>query len=94
MNILISTFTFPPNQDGVAEAAASVAKAFLAQGWQVEIATQPSSIPRDSNDWNGARIFEFQISGTPYSRHPEMFCRHDGESTGALGRSRVLTHAS
>ena len=70
MKILIATFTFPPNKDGVAEAAAATATAFLSQGWKVEIATEPTNPARSSSIWNGAHIYEFAIRGSPYFRHP------------------------
>jgi len=70
MKILIATFTFPPNKDGVAEAAAATATAFLSQGWKVEIATEPTNPARSSSIWNGAHIYEFAIHGSPYFRHP------------------------
>ena len=70
MKILIATNTFPPNKDGVAEAAAATASAFLSQGWKVEIATEPTNPARTSSIWNGAHIHEFAIHGSPYFRHP------------------------
>lgn len=70
LKILISTFTFPPNKDGVAEAASVMARAFLDRGWQVEIATEPVNPPRQLTLWEGMRIHEFRISGTPHFRHP------------------------
>ena len=70
MKILIATFTFAPNKDGVAAAAAAAATAFQTQGWEVEVATGPAGTPRSSNRWGRGRIFEFRITGTPYFRHP------------------------
>jgi len=70
MNILVASFSFPPNQDGVAEAAAAGVLSFLAQGWKVDVATARSSPPRSSLNGKGARVFEFGISGTPYFRDP------------------------
>jgi len=70
MKILICTFTFPPNKDGVSEAASSMAKAFLAQGWHVDIATQPANPTREKLIWNGAFIHQFDISGGTYWRYP------------------------
>lgn len=70
MKILISTFTFPPNKDGVSEAAAAGARAFLERGWEVDIATEPTEPTRASSDWQGAKIHEFNISGSSYFRHP------------------------
>lgn len=70
MKILIATFTFPPNKDGVAEAAAVGALAFIERGWEVEIATDSVVPPRTNLLWHGTRIYEFSISGSPYFRHP------------------------
>ena len=70
MRILIVTFTFPPNKDGVAEAAALGAQAFLERGWEVEVATEPVLPARSSLHWHGMRIHEFFISGSPYFRDP------------------------
>ena len=68
--ILIATFTFPPNKDGVAEAASVMARAYLKHGWEVEIATEPTIPPREEKTWEGMPIHEFRISGTPHSRYP------------------------
>ena len=70
MRILIVTFTFPPNKDGVAEAAALGAQAFLERGWEVEVATEPVLPARSSLYWHGMRIHEFSIRGSPYFRDP------------------------
>jgi glycosyltransferase involved in cell wall biosynthesis len=70
MRILVATPTFPPNKDGVSEAAAAGVKAFLDQKWDVDVATEPTSPARTNLDWYGARIYEFPISGSPYFRSP------------------------
>ena len=70
MRILIVTFTFPPNKDGVAEAAVVGAQAFLERGWEVEVATEPVLPARSSLYWHGMRIHEFSIRGSPYFRDP------------------------
>lgn len=70
MKILISTFTFSPNQDGIAEASGVLARAFLGRGWSVEIATEPSKPPRSLLDWNGAIIHQFSVAGSTYFRDP------------------------
>lgn len=59
MRILIITFTFPPNKDGVSEAAAAMTKGFLNRGWNVDILTQETKPRRESPVWQGARIQEF-----------------------------------
>ena len=70
MKILIATFTFFPNKDGIAEASAAVTKAFLSQGWDVDIATSVTDPCRESLNWDGAVIHEFSISGSTYFRDP------------------------
>jgi glycosyltransferase involved in cell wall biosynthesis len=70
MKILIATPSFRSNKDGVSEAASSQVMAFLAKGWKVDVATEPTSPARKSMDWNGANVFEFPISGSSYFRDP------------------------
>jgi glycosyltransferase involved in cell wall biosynthesis len=69
MKILISSFTFPPNKDGVSEAAAVMAAGFLEKGWEVEIATSPTDPARNGFDWFGAKVHEFAIQGNSQRRH-------------------------
>lgn len=71
MKILIASFTFPPNKDGVSEAAAVMAAGFLGKGWEVEIATSPTTPARKTVTWNGANINEFIIEDDSY---PKQFC--------------------
>lgn len=69
MKVLISTFSFPPEKDGVAEASATCAHIFRQKGWSVEVATsRTASSPRSSVDWQGFCGHEFAISGTPHFR--------------------------
>ena len=70
LKILISTFTFAPNKDGVAEASAALAAGLLNRGWKVDIATEPAKPPRSSLDWNGAAIHQFSVAGSTYFRDP------------------------
>ena len=70
MRILLCTFTFPPNKDGVSEAASAMAQAFLDRGWSVEIATEPVNPKREDLNWNGATIHEFSIIGSLHPRNP------------------------
>jgi glycosyltransferase involved in cell wall biosynthesis len=70
MKVLIATFTFPPNKDGVSESASAMARAFYARGWEVEIATEPTLPPRQEKSWEGIGIREFSISGSPHTRYP------------------------
>ena len=70
MKVLIATFTFPPNKDGVSEAASAMALAFQSRGWEVEIATEPTIPPRQEDAWKGIGIREFSIVGSPHARYP------------------------
>jgi glycosyltransferase involved in cell wall biosynthesis len=63
VKILIASFTFPPNKDGVSEAASVMAAGFLNHGWNVEVATLATDPPRESDSWKGASIREFQFEG-------------------------------
>ena len=74
MKILISSFSFPPNKDGVAEAASTMAAGFLERGWEVDVATSTTTPPRAGTAWNGARVHEFSITGTG---HPKLPFRGD-----------------
>jgi glycosyltransferase involved in cell wall biosynthesis len=44
--------------------------AFLGRGWQVDVATEPTSPSRASRNWRGARVNEFIVSGSSYFRRP------------------------
>jgi len=67
MNILIVSFTFPPNKDGVSEAASAMARGFVARGWKVTVLTKVIPGGRDSLDWNGAGIVEYtEETAVPY----------------------------
>jgi glycosyltransferase involved in cell wall biosynthesis len=70
LSILVAAFTFPPNKDGVAEASSSMVQAFLDKGWNVEVATGPTSLPRNSLIFMGSKICEFAVTGTPYFKDP------------------------
>lgn len=70
MKVLISTFSFPPERDGVAEASATCAHIFRRTGWSVEVVTSRLATARSSVDWHGVDGHEFAISGTPHYRQP------------------------
>lgn len=70
MKILIASFSFPPNKDGVSEACATLAEGFLKQGWRVAATSAPSVPPRESMDWNGVTVHEICISGMGSPKHP------------------------
>lgn len=62
MKILMVSFTFPPNKDGVSEAASAVVAAYRGMGWHVDVLTLPSTETRVSADWNGANVIEYKRS--------------------------------
>lgn len=74
MKILIAAFTFPPNKDGVSEAASVMALGFLAKGWEVEVATSTTAPARDNKLWHGIFIHEFEIKEDWHSK-----CAHSGD---------------
>ncbi len=70
MKILIATFTFPPNKDGVSSSAAAMVTGFLEKGWQVEVATEPSVPQRSGTEWSDVHIHEFAVTGTGHPKRP------------------------
>jgi glycosyltransferase involved in cell wall biosynthesis len=70
MKILIATNTFPPNKDGVSEAASVMATSFLEKGWDVEIVTEPIVPTREALEWQGITIREFKIKGAQRFPYP------------------------
>lgn len=60
MKILMVSFTFPPNKDGVSEASSAVVAGYRGMGWTVDVLTQPSSEHRETMEWQGARIIEYE----------------------------------
>ena len=70
MKILISTFSFQPNKDGVSEAASMMADGFLERGWEVDVATSITTTPRRDLVWQGAHIHQFSVTGTGHPKRP------------------------
>jgi glycosyltransferase involved in cell wall biosynthesis len=70
MRVLLATPTFPPFKDGVAQAAAMQAQAFAAEGFDVEVATEPHLDRKPTADDSGMKVREFSILGSPHFRHP------------------------
>jgi glycosyltransferase involved in cell wall biosynthesis len=68
MKILIASFSFPPNKDGVSEAASVMALGFLARGWEVEVATAPTAPARVNKVWHEIFIHEFAIKEDWHSK--------------------------
>jgi glycosyltransferase involved in cell wall biosynthesis len=62
--ILIVTFTFPPNKDGVAEIARAMAENFAAHGHSVTVATGYSPERTSELFGNGIRVKQFRVSGS------------------------------
>jgi glycosyltransferase involved in cell wall biosynthesis len=70
MKILIASFSFPPNKDGVSEAASLMAEGFIENGWDVHIATSPSFEPRSELGYKGAMIHQFSVRGSGHPKDP------------------------
>jgi len=69
-SILLATFTFPPDQNGVAEASAACARDLRLRGWHVEVVTAKASTSRQSFEWEGITVHEFAVTGTHYYSDP------------------------
>jgi glycosyltransferase involved in cell wall biosynthesis len=68
--LLILTFTYPPNKDGVANAAALVAEGLAARGHEVQVGTiwhpeRPLPQPDDN-----PRVHQFKVQGSASLRDP------------------------
>jgi len=64
--ILITTFTYPPNKDGVAEASRFMAEGLAKNGWNVFVATQfPDNFKENTSNkfitLNGVTVIRFSI---------------------------------
>jgi glycosyltransferase involved in cell wall biosynthesis len=70
MKILIASFSFPPNKDGVSEACAALAEGFLIRGWSVTATSAPSFPARTTMNWQGVTIHEISINGVGSPKHP------------------------
>ena len=77
MKILIVAFTFPPNKDGVSDAAAAMTRGFTARGWEVDVLTEITTPARESMLWNNARIHEYTHTG---GNSPDIILREQGTS--------------
>ena len=64
MRILVATFTYFPNLDGVAVAARTMVENFTAAGHEVSVATGPTSSNAVNGLSNDAPIYRFDISGS------------------------------
>jgi len=64
MKILVATFTYFPNVDGVAEAARIMVSTFRKAGHEVLIATKKDSTPARAQI-EGAEVYRFDINGSP-----------------------------
>lgn len=61
MNILITSFTYPPNKDGVSDATRSMAEGLASMGHEVIVATAFHK-DRKEGKQNGVEVVSFQIS--------------------------------
>ncbi len=68
LRILIVTFTFPPNKDGISENARAMAENFAAHGHSVTVAT--GYTPERTSQWYGDKIEvrQFRVEGSPNLR--------------------------
>jgi glycosyltransferase involved in cell wall biosynthesis len=65
--VLLTTFTYPPNQDGVAVASSNLAAGLIANGYDVTVATRVHS-SRTGNELPGALVAEFAVDGSASAR--------------------------
>jgi glycosyltransferase involved in cell wall biosynthesis len=70
LRVLILTFTYPPNKDGVAGASALMAEGLAARGHRVEVATQWSPERRPPRDSDNPKIHQFKVQGSANIRDP------------------------
>lgn len=61
--LLILTFTFPPNADGVSEASAAMAYGLADRGWEVVVGTSFLEERKDFNPHPGVAVRHFKITG-------------------------------
>lgn len=66
MKVLIVSFTFPPNKDGVSEAAAAMALGFVERGWSTTVLTEKTQPARAINRWNGVEIVQYLNTDSPH----------------------------
>jgi glycosyltransferase involved in cell wall biosynthesis len=67
--ILIASFTYPPNKDGVSESAVSMAEGLAARGHDVVVATGEPDLPGTGLlPPSRVQIERFRISGSPLQR--------------------------
>lgn len=74
MRVLIVSFTFPPNKDGVSEAAAAMAKGFLDCNWEVSVFTRTTVPARVQLSWHGAELIEYDYGGTFHNPEVILNC--------------------
>lgn len=65
MKIVIATFTYSPNVDGVANAAKNMVEIFSNAGHEVMIATSILPYPHASSEKDTRNVRRFSISGSP-----------------------------
>ena len=64
MKILITTFTYPPNADGCAEAAAVLARGMAGLGHDVTVATEFHPDRKEDFPDANPRVKQFKLSGS------------------------------
>lgn len=82
MKILITTFTYSPNKDGVAEATRIMAEGLAGHGWEVTIATQATE-----HRGTGAQALVEKINGVSIMRFDlDERCQAAPEKAGEVRR--------
>lgn len=67
--VLLVSFTYPPNKDGVSESSVSIAEGLAARGHDVVVATGEPEMPGTAHALPGlVKIERFRISGSPLQR--------------------------
>lgn len=70
LKVLLATPTFPPFKDGVAQAAIMQARALAAEGFEVNVATEPHPDRALLAEEPEIKVREFAIYGSPHFRNP------------------------
>ncbi len=80
MKILIASFSFPPNKDGVSEAASTMAQGFVEHGHEVSVLTEQTQPKRVSSTWDGIKIIQYSQTE---ELNPEVWL---GETTSSYSQ--------
>lgn len=67
--VLMTTFTWPPNQDGVAMASQNLAAGLAARNFDITVATETHP-RRTGHEVPGVEVREFNVQGWAHSWYP------------------------